>query len=59
LTYLFFDKVVLTNFVYHKPIDIMEMLLGPIGVVILAIAMIGTQTSKAATTNPADVLKSE
>lgn len=59
LTYLLFDKVVLTNFVYHQPIGMMELIAGPVGVMMLAFLMIGTQTLKVARTNPADVLKSE
>jgi ABC-type antimicrobial peptide transport system permease subunit len=59
LTYLLFDKVVLTNFVYHQPIGMMELFAGPVGVMMLALLMIGSQTLKVARTNPSDVLKSE
>ncbi len=58
-TYLFFDQVVLTNFVYHQPIHISELLTGSLFVMILATLMIGSQTWKVARSNPAEVLKNE
>jgi ABC-type antimicrobial peptide transport system permease subunit len=58
-TYLFFDKVVLNNFAYHVPIGLTELLAGAMVVMIIAIAMIGSQTLKVARTNPAHVLKNE
>jgi putative ABC transport system permease protein len=59
ITYFFFDKVVLVNIVYHQPIGWMELLAGAIGIGLLALFMIGSQTWKAARSNPARVLKSE
>jgi ABC-type antimicrobial peptide transport system permease subunit len=59
VTYVFFDKVVLTNFVYHEPIGMFELLIGPVSVIALALIMIGSQTLKVARTNPAEVLKAE
>jgi hypothetical protein len=59
LTYIFFDKVVLTNFAYHQPIGMVELFAGAVGVVTLAFVMIGMQTLKVARTNPADVLKTD
>lgn len=59
VTYLFFDKVVLTNFAYHKPIGLDELLAGLIGVLIPASLLIGFQTLRAARKNPATVLRSE
>lgn len=58
-TYLFFDKIVLDNFPYHQPINMLEMLAGVLVVMLLAFLMIGSQTVKAARNNPAKVLKSE
>ncbi|GAB4029627.1 ABC transporter permease [Spirosoma jeollabukense] len=58
-TYFFFDKVVLTNFAYHQPIGLSELLAGVVIVMFLAFLLIGSQTLKAARKNPANVLKSE
>ncbi|MVM34072.1 FtsX-like permease family protein [Spirosoma sp. HMF4905] len=58
-TYFFFDKVVLTNFAYHQPIGLSELLIGVVMVMVLAFLLIGSQTLKAARKNPANVLKSE
>lgn len=59
VTYLLFDKVVLTRFAYHQPIGLAELLGGTLVVMLLALVMIGSQTAKAARSNPAKVLKSE
>jgi ABC-type antimicrobial peptide transport system permease subunit len=59
VTYLFFDKVVLSNFAYHDPITISEMLVGLASVMMIALLMLVTQTFKVARSNPADVLKNE
>ncbi|MVM37506.1 FtsX-like permease family protein [Spirosoma sp. HMF3257] len=58
-TYFFFDKVVLTNFAYHQPIGLGELIMGVVIVMFLAFLLIGSQTVKAARNNPAKVLKSE
>ncbi|MCE7067154.1 ABC transporter permease [Dyadobacter sp. CY326] len=58
-TYFFFDKVLLTRFVYHQPISLTEMLGGAFIVMLLAFLLIGSQTMKAARNNPAKVLKSD
>jgi ABC-type antimicrobial peptide transport system permease subunit len=58
-TYFFFDKIVLTNFAYHAPISLTTMLSGVLVVMLIAFLMIGSQTVKAARSNPAKVLKSE
>ena len=58
-TYVFFEKVVLTNFPYHTPVQIVELFVGFLMVLFIAILMIGSQTLKAARSNPAEVLKSE
>ncbi len=59
VTYLFFEKFVLTNFPYHTPVQIAELFAGLLAVLLIAIAMIGSQTLKAARRNPVEVLKSE
>ena len=59
VTYLFFEKIVLTNFPYHTPVQIPELFVGLLAVLVIAFIMIGSQTMKAARSNPAEVLKSE
>jgi putative ABC transport system permease protein len=59
VTYLFFENVVLRNFPYHTPVQIAELLAGLLAVVLIACLVIGSQTVKAAESNPAKVLKSE
>jgi ABC-type antimicrobial peptide transport system permease subunit len=59
VTYFFFEKVVLTNFPYHTPVQIAELFVGLLAVMVIAFIMIGSQTMKAAKSNPADVLKNE
>ena len=59
VTYLFFETVVLTNFPYHTPVQVTELLVGLLAVLLIAFLMIGSQTTKAAKSNPVEVLKSE
>jgi ABC-type lipoprotein release transport system permease subunit len=59
VTYLFFENVVLTNFPYHTPVQIAELLVGLLAVLLISFIMIGSQTMKAARSNPAQVLKSQ
>lgn len=59
ITYLFFDKVVLAEFVYHDPIGWPEMVVGFLSVMAIAFLMVGSQTFKVARSNPAEVLKRE
>jgi putative ABC transport system permease protein len=59
VTYLFFRNVVLTRFPYHTPVQVVELLAGLLLVLLIAFLMIGSQTLKAARSNPAKVLKSE
>ncbi|WP_254412679.1 ABC transporter permease [Dyadobacter diqingensis] len=59
VTYLFFENFVLTNFPYHTPVQIAELFVGLLTVLVIAFIMIGSQTMKAARSNPVDVLKSE
>ncbi len=58
-TYFFFDKVVLVKFMYHEPMRISELAWGFFIVMLLALIMIGSQTLRAARSNPAEVLKNE
>jgi predicted lysophospholipase L1 biosynthesis ABC-type transport system permease subunit len=58
-TYIFFEKVVLINFPYHTPVQVTELFVGFLAVFLIAIIMIGSQTIKAAMSNPAEVLKGE
>tara|TARA_R110001606_G_scaffold295245_3_gene443021 strand:- start:215198 stop:217831 length:2634 start_codon:yes stop_codon:yes gene_type:complete len=59
VTYIFFDKVVLANFAFHEPIGMLELFAGLFGVLIVAVLMIGSQTLRAARTNPVNVLRNE
>lgn len=59
VTYLFFENVVLTKFPYHTPVQIAELFGGLLAVLLIAVMMIGSQTMKAAKSNPVAVLKSE
>jgi putative ABC transport system permease protein len=59
VTYLFFNFVVLREFVYHQPIGIGELLSGVGVVMLLAVIMIGSQVLKAARSNPVSVLRNE
>ncbi len=59
VTYLVFENYLLTRFPYHTPIQVTELFVGLLGVLLIAVIMIGSQTMKAANTNPAEVLKTE
>ncbi|RYC67140.1 ABC transporter permease [Spirosoma sordidisoli] len=59
ITYLFFERFVLANFPYHNPIRLIELLGGLLVVWVIALLMIGSQTMKAAKTNPVETLKME
>ena len=59
VTYLFFENFVLTNFPFHEPIGVLELFGGLIVVLAIAFVMIGSQTIRAAASNPAEVLKCE
>ena len=54
-----FDKVVLSNFAYHEPIRLTEILMGFLVIMVIAFVMVLSQTLKVARTNPAEVLKNE
>ena len=57
VTYVFFENVVLRRFPYHTPVQITELLVGLLAVLLIAFLMIGSQTLKAARSNPVEVLK--
>jgi predicted permease len=59
VTYYFFEKFVLRNFPYHTPVQVIELFVGLLVVLVIAFMMIGSQTLKAARSNPVEVLKSE
>lgn len=58
-TYLVFDRIILSSFIYHKPIGPVELLGGVVMVTLSALAMIVFQTLKAARKNPSAVLKGD
>ncbi len=58
-TYIFFDKVILTKFAYHLPMRVYEFLLPLLVLMVLASVLIGSQTLKAARSNPVKNLKTE
>jgi ABC-type antimicrobial peptide transport system permease subunit len=59
VTYVFFERVVLTKFPYHTPVQIAELFAGLLAVSLIAFIMIGSQTMKAAMSDPGKVLQSE
>ncbi|MCE6988743.1 ABC transporter permease [Dyadobacter sp. CY323] len=59
VTYLFFESFVLTKFPYHTPVQIAELFAGLLAVASIAFIMIGSQTLKAARSNPVEVLKND
>ena len=58
-TYFFFERVVLTRFPYHTPVQVAELFAGLLAVLVIAFMMIGSQTMKAARSNPAELLNNE
>ena len=59
ITYFLFDKLILTNFAYHQSIGVSELFAGFLGILLIASLIIGSQTLKAANTNPAKTLRDE
>lgn len=59
VTYLFFERIVLTRFPYHTPVQLAELVVGLAAVVLIACVLIGSQTVKAAQSNPAEILKGD
>lgn len=58
-TYLFFDQIILPKLVYHLPMAFYEFVVPLLAVMLLASLLIGSQTLKAARTNPVKNLKIE
>jgi hypothetical protein len=59
VTWLFFEKVLLSKVAYHQPIQLGELFIGLFIVAGIAFVMIGVQTLKIVRANPAKVLKNE
>jgi putative ABC transport system permease protein len=59
LTYIIFERFVLTNFPYHTPVQLPELFLGLVIVLVIAFIMIGSQTVRATRVNPSRVLKND
>ena len=59
LTRFLFERLVLTHFPFHESIGSTELFAGLLVVVVIAFMVIGSQTVKAAQSNPSEVLKSE
>jgi len=59
ITYLLFDKIILPNFAYHESMGPGELLAGFFCILLIALLIIGSQTLKAANTNPAKILRDE
>jgi ABC-type antimicrobial peptide transport system permease subunit len=59
VTYLIFDKIVLSDVTFHSPIGYYELFSGTLGVLSLALILVGSQTFRVARANPAEVLKNE
>jgi putative ABC transport system permease protein len=57
--YYFMDSIVFGKIVYRAPIVFMDLAMGTLVVMGIAIFTIGTQTLKIARTNPAEILKNE
>jgi ABC-type antimicrobial peptide transport system permease subunit len=59
VAYFFFNLVLLPLNYYHTKVGIMEILYSVALMTSLGLLMIGSQTLKAATSNPAEVLRNE
>jgi len=59
VAYFLFNNIILVSFTYHQPIGIVELSISAGIVILIAVLMIGSQTLKAARSNPADILKTE
>lgn len=59
LTWLFFQRVVLRDVAYHQPVNPADLFIGLFFVGGIAFVMIGWQTLKVVSANPATVLKNE
>ncbi|MEI9919847.1 MAG: ABC transporter permease [Bacteroidota bacterium] len=58
-TYFIAERIFLVRFPYHAPVGMIDLFGGLAAVLAIAFLMIGTQTMKAARSNPAEVLKNE
>jgi ABC-type antimicrobial peptide transport system permease subunit len=59
ITWLFFEKMILTKFPFHESIGIVDLFAGLLAVLAIAFLMLGWQTMRAAQSNPAEILKGE
>ncbi|NOT75926.1 MAG: FtsX-like permease family protein [Cyclobacteriaceae bacterium] len=59
VTIIFFEQLLLPEIANHAPLSLIEMFAGVLGILFIALLMIGSQTIKVTRTNPADVLKQE
>lgn len=59
ITYLLFEKIILTNFAYHESIGLSELFAGFLFILLIAALIIGSQTLIAANTNPSKILRDE
>jgi putative ABC transport system permease protein len=59
VTYLLFDKVVLSQLAYHAPISVSSLLSCLLLFMLIALLIIGSKTIGVARSNPAQVLKAE
>jgi len=59
VTYYFFERFALKGLLNRAPINAADLLTGVVAMFVVALLMIGSQTLKAARSNPAEVLKSE
>jgi putative ABC transport system permease protein len=59
ITYLLFDKVVLSQLAYHAPITVLGLLSCLMLFMVIALLIIGSKTIGVARSNPAQVLKAE
>jgi ABC-type antimicrobial peptide transport system permease subunit len=59
ITYFLWNNVLLPDIINHSSIHLPEFFGGVIGIVLIAVLMIGSQTFKVAYANPAEVLKNE
>ncbi len=58
-TYLFIDRIFFTEMQNHIAISLFDLTIGFFGVMAFALLLIGTQTLKAARSNPSEILKNE
>jgi len=59
VAYYLFDQIIFSRLAYRAPIGVVDLFGGVVGVIIIALVMIGYQTTIVARSNPAQVLKTE